>query len=109
SLSTSRPGIELIERSPPRDRTSSRGSFLRKALQCTLAALVARDVERPFAGDMNLHLIALLQFQRLDFDVEIDIGEGCGDDLGAAVMAVLAELGGQHARPPSSSRAKVSI
>ena len=38
--------------------------------------------------------------QRADIDVEADIGEGGGDDLGAAVVAVLAELGDQHARPP---------
>src|SRR5260370_1899145 len=35
-----------------------------------------------------------------DIDVEADIGEGRGDDLGAAVVAVLAELDDEHARPP---------
>ena len=39
--------------------------------------------------------------QRADIDVEADIGEGGGDDLGAAVVAVLAELDDQHARPPA--------
>ena len=38
--------------------------------------------------------------QRADIDVEADIGKGGGDDLGAAVVAVLAELDDQHARPP---------
>src|SRR5207244_6977356 len=36
--------------------------------------------------------------QRADIDVEADIGKGGGDDLGTAVVAVLAELGDQHAR-----------
>ena len=31
--------------------------------------------------------------------VEADIAEGRGDDLGAAVVAVLAELGDQDLRP----------
>src|SRR5260370_11318593 len=35
-----------------------------------------------------------------DIDVEADTGEGRGDDLGAAVVAVLAELDDEHARPP---------
>ena len=38
--------------------------------------------------------------QRADIDVEADIGEGGGDDLGAAVVAVLAQFDDQHARPP---------
>ena len=38
--------------------------------------------------------------QRADIDIETDIGKGGGDDLGAAVVAVLAELDDQHARPP---------
>src|SRR5258706_12439992 len=38
--------------------------------------------------------------QRADIDVETDIGKGGGDDLGAAVVAVLAQFGDQHARPP---------
>src|SRR5205823_13550755 len=38
--------------------------------------------------------------QRADIDVETDIGEGGGDDLGAAVVAVLAQFGDEHARPP---------
>ena len=37
--------------------------------------------------------------QRADVDVEAEVGEGAGDDLGAAVVAVLAELGDHHARP----------
>jgi hypothetical protein len=44
--------------------------------------------------------------QGADVDIETDIGKGCGDDLGAPVVAVLAELGDQHARP---SREKASI
>src|ERR1700730_1337355 len=38
--------------------------------------------------------------QRADIDVEADIGEGGGDDLGAAVVTVLTQFGDQHARPP---------
>ena len=34
-----------------------------------------------------------------DVDVEADVGERGGDHLGAAVVAVLAELGDQQARP----------
>ena len=39
--------------------------------------------------------------QRADIDIKTDIGKGGGDDLGAAVMAVLSELDHQHARPPA--------
>src|ERR1700730_8044610 len=39
--------------------------------------------------------------QRPDIDVEADIGKGGGDDLGAAVVPILAELDHQHARPPA--------
>ena len=38
--------------------------------------------------------------QRPDVDVEADVGEGRGDHLGAAVVAVLAHLDHQHPRPP---------
>jgi hypothetical protein len=38
-----------------------------------------------------------------DVDVEADVGEGGGDHLGAAVVAVLAHLGDQHARPAALS------
>ena len=37
--------------------------------------------------------------QRADVDVEAEVGERGGDHLGAAVVAVLAELGDEHARP----------
>jgi hypothetical protein len=37
--------------------------------------------------------------QRPDVDVEAEIGEGRGDHLLAAVVAVLADLGDQDARP----------
>src|SRR3546814_9123395 len=36
--------------------------------------------------------------QRADVDVEADVGEGGGDHLGAAIVAVLAQLHHQHAR-----------
>ena len=36
-----------------------------------------------------------------DVDVEADVGEGGGDHLGAAVVAVLAHLDDQHPRPPA--------
>ena len=36
--------------------------------------------------------------QRADVDVEAEVGERGGDDLGAAVVAVLAQLHDQHAR-----------
>ena len=37
--------------------------------------------------------------ERADVDVEAEVGERGGDHLGAAVVAVLADLGDQHARP----------
>ena len=36
--------------------------------------------------------------QRPDVDVEAEIGEGRGDDLLPAIMAILADLGDQNAR-----------
>ena len=39
--------------------------------------------------------------QRADIDVETYVGKCRGDDLGAAVVAVLAELANQDARPSS--------
>ena len=39
--------------------------------------------------------------ERADVDVEAEVGERGGDHLGAAVVAVLADLGDQHARPPA--------
>ena len=36
--------------------------------------------------------------QRAHVDVEAQVGEGRGNDLGAAIVAVLAELGDHHAR-----------
>src|SRR5439155_19479498 len=38
--------------------------------------------------------------ERADVDVEAEVGERGGDHLGAAVVAVLADLGDQDARPP---------
>ena len=46
--------------------------------------------------------------QRPDIDVEADIGEGRGDHLLAAVVAVLADLGDQNARPSICFGAKRS-
>ena len=42
--------------------------------------------------------------QRADVDVEAEVGERGGDHLGAAVVAVLAHLGDQHARPAALAR-----
>ncbi len=42
--------------------------------------------------------------QRADVDVEAEVGEGRGDHLGAAVVAVLAQLDHQHARPAAFAR-----
>ena len=49
--------------------------------------------------------------QRADVDVEAEVGEGRGHHLGAAVVAVLAELGDHHARAAalcSSPKAAIS-
>ena len=42
--------------------------------------------------------------QGADVDVEAEVGEGGGDHLLAAVVAVLAHLGDQDARPPALGR-----
>ena len=42
--------------------------------------------------------------QRPDVDVEAEIGEGRGDHLLAAVVAVLADLGDEDARPAALVR-----
>jgi hypothetical protein len=47
--------------------------------------------------------------QRADVDVEADVGEGGGDHLGAAVVAVLAHLGDQDAGPAAPRPAKASM
>src|SRR6185503_10470383 len=41
--------------------------------------------------------------QRADVDVEAEIGEGGGDHLGAAVVAVLAHLDHHQARPATKA------
>src|ERR1700730_9107423 len=55
--------------------------------------------------DVGLDRLARRLFRRLEqravIDVEADIGKGGSDDLSAAVVAVLAQFGDQHARPPS--------
>ena len=61
--------------------------------------------ERADADDVHVVVDGLLGRllrrleQRADVDVEAQIGERRGDDLLAAVVAVLAELGDQDARP----------
>ena len=42
--------------------------------------------------------------ERADVDVEAEVGERGGDHLGAAVVAVLAELGDEHARAAALAR-----
>ena len=49
---------------------------------------------------MARHLARRLE-QRADIHVEADIRKGGGDDLGAAVVAVLAHFGHQDARAPA--------
>src|SRR5438874_863925 len=67
--------------------------------------LVAGGLAR-YADDMDVVLDGLAGGlfrgleQRADIDVETDIGKRGGDDLGAAVVAVLAQFGDEHARPP---------
>ena len=46
--------------------------------------------------------------QRADVDVEAEVGERGRDDLGAAVVAVLAELGDEDARPAALRPARTS-
>ena len=55
------------------------------------------DVDVVFDG-LARRLVRRLE-QRPDIDIEAEIGEGRGDDLLAAVVAVLAHLGDQDARP----------
>ena len=52
--------------------------------------VVLDRLPRPFLGRLE---------ERPDIDVEADIGERRRDHLGAAIVAVLAELDDQHARP----------
>ena len=51
------------------------------------------------AGDLGRRLE-----ERSDVDVEAEVGEGGGDDLGAAVVAVLAHLHDEHAGPAALGR-----
>ena len=60
--------------------------------------------ERADADDMDIVLdghaggfVGLLE-ERADVDIEAEVGEGGGDDLGSAVVAVLAHFGEQDAR-----------
>src|SRR5258708_29683048 len=58
------PGVRFIAiEFPIRRKCLSKRS---DALQRTLAALVARNVESPFARDVDLNLVAFLQVQGLD-------------------------------------------
>jgi len=62
--------------------------------------------KRRHPDDMNVvfHRLAGCFLGRLeqgtDIDIEAKIGEGTGDDLLAAVMAVLPHFGDKNARPP---------
>ena len=92
---------------PPHDDEDVAGAFaLQRLDQRRDQGLVAGRLAR-HADDMDVVLDRLARGllrgleQRADIDVEADIGKGGGDDLGAAVVAVLAELDDQHARPPA--------
>ena len=56
----------------------------------------AHHVHIAFKGEAR-HFARRLE-ERADVDVEADIGEGCGDNLGAAVVTVLPHFGHQDAR-----------
>src|SRR5689334_21182552 len=64
---------------------------------------MAGDLAR-YADDVDIVLDRLAggflrgREQRADIHVKADIGKGGGDDLGAAVVAVLAQFGDQNAR-----------
>ena len=47
--------------------------------------------------------------QRTNLDLEAKVGEGRGDDLLPAVVAVLAHLGDENARPAPSLSAKAWV
>ena len=89
---------------PQTTRMSPAPSLLQRLDQGRDQGLVAGGLAR-HADDVDVVLDRLAGGllggleQRADIDVEADIGKGGGDDLGAAVVAVLAELDDQHARP----------
>src|SRR5215472_19197421 len=91
---------------PQTTRMSPAPSRFSASISAGTRGLVAGSVGRD-ADDVDVVLDRLAGGflrcleQRADIDVEPDIGKGGGDDLGAAVMPILAELGDEHARPAS--------
>ena len=85
-------------------RTSSRSSVVQRRLELGHEREVAGG-ERRHADDVDVGLDGLAGDllrrleQRADVDVEAEVGERRGDDLLAAVVAVLAHLGDEDARP----------
>ena len=83
---------------------SSRPCFVERGLELRHQRQMGGG-ERRDAEDMHVVLDRLARGlgrrreQRADVDVEAEIGEGRGDHLLAAVVAVLADLGDQDARP----------
>jgi hypothetical protein len=60
-------------------------------------ALIGQMRERQYGEELIKKIACKNWICLLEIDVEADVGEGRGDHLGAAVVAVLAHLGDQHA------------
>ena len=83
-------------------RPSSRSASMSSGHEQPVAAGQARRADDVHVVvDRHLRRLARRLEQRPDVDVEAEVGEGGGDDAGAAIVAVLAQLDDQDARPAS--------
>ena len=108
STPASRSGVVVLLRDDAADDDDDLAAALLRELVDELGheRLVPRGLARD-ADDVHVVLDRLARGfgrrleQRADVDVEAEVGERGGDHLGAAVVAVLAELGDEDARPPA--------
>ena len=81
-------------------RPSSRSAREQLGHEQPVAAGQARGADDvDVVVDRHLRRFARRLEERPDVDVEAEVGEGRGDDAGAAVVAVLSQLDDQDARP----------
>ena len=81
-------------------RPSSRSASMSSGHQQPVSAGQARRADDVHVVvDRHLRRFARRLEQRPDVDVEAEVGEGGGDDAGAAIVAVLPQLDDQDARP----------
>ena len=107
----------VLRRNDPADDDQDVGGALRPQRRDELRhqRLVAGR-ERGHADDVDVIFDSLARGflrrleQRADVDVEAEVGERGGDDLGAAVVAVLAEFHHQHpGAAPLGGRERVDL